>query len=172
MDQNPMEPEVVAPPPPPKPPTRTRRAAEKVKRFIMRLVTVAVVGSAIYYAGWFQGRGGLGNAQQKLTEINARLQLEQERGQLMYLRGILFQCVLDVHEENFGTARTRLQTAAGQLAKMRTADSLQVKDLRELAAELSGLNLSADLDHLEQQQQILDIASRLEAHVPAVDSAW
>ena len=160
-----------SPPPTASPPklNRARSAAQKVKRFIIRLITVVVVGAAVYYAGWFHGSGGLGNARQELTELRSQLLLERGRSRLMDLRSMLFQCVMDIQHENFGTARERLQSVAEQLSDVPTANALQMEDLEKLAQGLSELSIGADLDPGEQQRRILDVASSLEAHLPAVE---
>jgi len=138
-----------------------------MKRFLARLLTVVVFGAIVYYAGWFQGRGGFRSETSDVETLRGELQVERNRGRLMHLRSILFQVVMDIHNENFGVARERLQSAAKQLKEFQASDAPQTQAIHQLGERLGAIVLGAGADPALQQERILNIASELDAHLPA-----
>jgi hypothetical protein len=150
------------------PEIRVEPAPGRAKKIGILALLAIVLAAALYALGYMQAkkryetplnqaRGDLESARQQLTDLGAR-------HQMLLARTALYTAAIDLDQRNFGmagdhvrVARQALQNVSGEAA---IAGNPQLQAIRE---QLSGIDVNVALDVAGQRQQLLALATRLDA---------
>lgn len=125
----------------------------------------------LYLGGRWQERSRAAEAQEALAGRIATLTGERDRAAaalasarvqiaLLRARSLLFETALDLERRNFGTANSRLDAAAEQLAAAQRIGG--TGELDPLQSQIANTDLRVAADLAEQRARVLGFATRLD----------
>ena len=157
-------------------PTEESRASKK-----WVVIAVALVaGAALFFGGWLRAhlvgeraaeeaqetleasRAETARAEAATATANARVDALERSVRLLEARRLIAQALTDLDERNFGSARTRTESAA---ALLQTAGG----QMEALAARLEGMELLATEQLEEERATLLSIAQSFDEALPVME---
>lgn len=154
---------------------RPAKASQARNLIIMAVVVAALLILGVYLWGNVQTRNQLSAQQtehdQRISTMQEQLQTtEQElaatqnRNLLLTARTDLYRAAAALDQRNFGIANTHLRQVEQALGKVDAASAgLDVAGLNQLRSSLDGLNINVATDLQDQRNQVLSLASQLDA---------
>ncbi len=149
-----------------------------VRRLLLLLLALAV-GGGLYLAGrWQAGERAAAervpleerivSLQEAREQDREKLAAAQARARLLEARGSLFRAAMELDRRNFGTANQHVDAAGAELASISApAPGIDVPALRAVEQRIRATDLTVAADLQTQRQQLLDLALRMGALIPA-----
>ena len=150
-------------------------SSNKTRMALVAAAVVILLMIGIYYWGNVQTRNQLTaqetDYQQRISSVDSQLQATRRelasarnRNHLLVARTALYRTAADLDQRNFGTANTRLQEAEAALASVdASSGGVDAAGLDALRAAIKGMNINVATNLQEQRNQVLGLASRLDA---------
>ncbi len=154
---------------------RPAKASQARNLIIMAVVVAALLILGVYLWGNVQTRNQLSAQQtehdQRISTLQVRLQTSERelaatrnRNLLLMARTDLYRAAAALDQRNFGIANTHLRQVEQALGKVDAASAgLDVAGLNQLRSSLDGLNINVATDLQDQRNQVLSLASQLDA---------
>ncbi|MDQ3510482.1 MAG: hypothetical protein M3414_02100 [Pseudomonadota bacterium] len=154
---------------------RPAKASQARNLIIMAVVVAALLILGVYLWGNVQTRNQLSAQQtehdQSISTLQERLQTTERelaatrnRNLLLMARTDLYRAAAALDQRNFGIANTHLRQVEQALGKVDAASAgLDVAGLNQLRSSLDGLNINVATDLQDQRNQVLSLASQLDA---------
>ncbi|MBA3486721.1 MAG: hypothetical protein H0T88_05970 [Lysobacter sp.] len=154
---------------------RPEKASQARNLIIMAVVVAALLILGVYLWGNAQTRNQLSAQQtehdQSISTLQERLQTTERelaatrnRNLLLMARTDLYRAAAALDQRNFGIANTHLRQVEQALGKVDAASAgLDVAGLNQLRSSLDGLNINVAIDLQDQRNQVLSLASQLDA---------
>lgn len=158
-----------------RPEHRPAKAASARNLIIAAVVVVLLVILGVYLWGNAQTRSQLSAQQtdydQRISQMQTQLQTTQgelasarNRNQLLMARTDLYRAAAALDLRNFGIANTHLRQAEQALGKVDASSaSLDARKLKQLRSSIDSLNINVATNLQDQRNQVLDLASQLDA---------
>lgn len=150
-------------------------SSNKTRMVLVAAVIVILAMIGIYYWGNVQTRNQLTaqetDYQERIASVDSQLQearrelaAARNRNHLLVARTALYRTAADLDQRNFGTANTRLQEAEAALGSVdASSGGIDAAGLDTLRASIRGMNINVATNLQEQRNQVLELASQLDA---------
>lgn len=150
-------------------------SSNKTRMVLVAAAVVILLMIGIYYWGNVQTRNQLTaqetDYQQRMATVDSQLQqtrselsAARNRNHLLVARTALYRTAADLDQRNFGTANTRLQEAEAALGSVdASSGGVDAAGLDALRTSIKGMNINVATNLQEQRNQVLQLASQLDA---------
>lgn len=154
---------------------RPAKASQSRNLIIMAVVVAALVILGVYLWGTAQTRNQLsaqqtehdqrlGTMQERLQSTEQELAATRNRNLLLMARTDMYRAAAALDQRNFGIANTHLRQVEQALGNVDAASAgLDVAGFNQLRSSLDGLNINVATDLQDQRNQVLALASQLDA---------
>lgn len=154
---------------------RPAKASQSRILIIVAVVVAALLILGVYLWGNVQTRNQLSAQQtehdQRISTMQEQLQTTQQelaatqnRNLLLMARTDLYRAAAALDQRNFGIANTHLRQVEGALGEVDPAGAgLDIARFTQLRSSLDGLNINVATDLQDQRNQLLGLASQLDA---------